>query len=55
MCEGDYDLVNKDIKLYSRCKVEDLKKCVEIINKFDVDFFVSIYLNVLISSGLKGV
>ncbi|HDR8528795.1 N-acetylmuramoyl-L-alanine amidase CwlD [Bacillus thuringiensis] len=52
--EGDYDLANKDTKSYSRRKAEDLKKRVEIINKPDVDFFASIHLNALTSSGSKG-
>ncbi|MGI2710008.1 MULTISPECIES: N-acetylmuramoyl-L-alanine amidase CwlD [Bacillus cereus group] len=52
--EGDYDLADKDTKSYSRRKAEDLKKRVAMINKPDVDFFVSIHLNALPSNSSKG-
>ncbi|PEA54619.1 N-acetylmuramoyl-L-alanine amidase CwlD [Bacillus pseudomycoides] len=51
---GDYDLADKSTKGYSRRKAEDLKKRVEIINKPDVDFFVSVHLNALPSGSSKG-
>ncbi|MCM3737777.1 N-acetylmuramoyl-L-alanine amidase CwlD [Bacillus cytotoxicus] len=51
---GDYDLADKSTKGYSRRKAEDLKKRVEIINKPDVDFFVSVHLNALPSGDSKG-
>ncbi|HDX9577383.1 TPA: N-acetylmuramoyl-L-alanine amidase CwlD [Bacillus pseudomycoides] len=51
---GDYDLADKSTKGYSRRKAEDLKKRVEIINKPDVDFFVSVHLNALSSGDSKG-
>ncbi|MCP1121986.1 N-acetylmuramoyl-L-alanine amidase CwlD [Bacillus sp. AFS018417] len=51
---GDYDLADKSTKGYSRRKAEDLKKRVDIINKSDVDFFVSVHLNALPSGDSKG-
>ncbi|MGF9966581.1 N-acetylmuramoyl-L-alanine amidase CwlD [Bacillus rhizoplanae] len=51
---GDYDLADKSTKGYSRRKAEDLKKRVEIINKSDIDFFVSVHLNALPSGDSKG-
>lgn len=51
---GDYDLADKSTKGYSRRKAEDLKKRVDIINKSDIDFFVSVHLNALPSGDSKG-
>ncbi|WP_242224061.1 N-acetylmuramoyl-L-alanine amidase CwlD [Bacillus cereus group sp. BfR-BA-01380] len=51
---GDYDLADKSTKGYSRRKAEDLKKRVDIVNKSDVDFFVSVHLNALPSGSSKG-
>ena len=51
---GDYDLADKNTKGYSRRKAEDLKKRVDIINKSDIDFFVSVHLNALPSGDSKG-
>ena len=42
--EEDIDLADEDTKGYSRRKVEDLKKRVKMINKSEIDFFVSIHL-----------
>jgi N-acetylmuramoyl-L-alanine amidase len=51
---GDYDLADKSTRGYSRRKAEDLKKRVDIINKSDIDFFVSVHLNALPSGDSKG-
>ena len=44
----------KDTKGYSRRKVEDLKKRLEMINKPEIDFFVSIHLNSIPSPRWSG-
>ncbi|GAA3317637.1 hypothetical protein GCM10020331_017170 [Ectobacillus funiculus] len=43
----DEDLADEDTKGYSRRKVEDLRRRVEIVNNSDADFFVSIHLNAI--------
>ncbi|MCM3588535.1 N-acetylmuramoyl-L-alanine amidase CwlD [Mesobacillus maritimus] len=52
--EIDTDLAGEDVKGYSRRKVEDLKKRLEIINDSEADFFASIHLNAIPSSRWKG-
>ncbi|KAA9011004.1 N-acetylmuramoyl-L-alanine amidase CwlD [Niallia endozanthoxylica] len=52
--EEDKDLAAKDTRGYSRRKVEDLKKRLEMINKKDVDFYVSIHLNSIPSPRWSG-
>lgn len=52
--EEDKDLADADTRGYSRRKVEDLKKRLEMINKSDIDFFVSIHLNSIPSSRWSG-
>ncbi|CAM4340778.1 N-acetylmuramoyl-L-alanine amidase [Bacillus manliponensis] len=52
--DGDYDLANKDTKGYSRRKVEDLKKRVQIVNDSETDFFASIHLNALPKGNSRG-
>lgn len=55
MWEMDIDLVFEGMKGYSRCKVEDFRKCVEIINCLEVEFYISIYLNVILLLKWSGV
>ena len=43
----DEDLADEDTKGYSRRKVEDLRRRVEIVNNSGADFFVSIHLNAI--------
>lgn len=52
--EEDEDLADKSTKGYSRRKVEDLKERLKMINKRDVDFFVSIHLNSIPSPRWSG-
>jgi N-acetylmuramoyl-L-alanine amidase len=52
--EEDKDLAGDDVKGYSRRKVEDLKKRLEVINKSDIDFFISIHLNSIPSARWSG-
>ncbi|UII56110.1 N-acetylmuramoyl-L-alanine amidase CwlD [Cytobacillus spongiae] len=52
--EEDKDLASDDTKGYSRRKVEDLKKRLEMINDSGSDFFVSIHLNAIPSSRWRG-
>ncbi|WP_338450564.1 N-acetylmuramoyl-L-alanine amidase CwlD [Niallia oryzisoli] len=52
--EVDKDLADKSTRGYSRRKVEDLKKRLKMINKKDVDFFVSIHLNSIPSPRWSG-
>ena len=52
--EEDIDLADEDTKGYSRRKVEDLKKRLKMINKPEIDFFVSIHLNSIPSSRWSG-
>ncbi|ANB59643.1 N-acetylmuramoyl-L-alanine amidase CwlD [Anoxybacteroides amylolyticum] len=52
--EDDYDLAKKDTKGYSRRKVEDLKKRVQLINQSEADLFISIHLNAIPSPRWRG-
>lgn len=52
--ETDTDLADPDTRGYSRRKVEDLKKRLQLINKSDNDFFISIHLNAIPSSRWSG-
>lgn len=52
--EEDKDLADKDTRGYSRRKVEDLKKRLEMINKKNVDFYVSVHLNSIPSPRWSG-
>ena len=52
--EKDIDLADDGTKGYSRRKVEDLKKRLEMINNQDIDFFVSVHLNSIPSPRWSG-
>ncbi|MCL6587378.1 MAG: N-acetylmuramoyl-L-alanine amidase CwlD [Anoxybacillus sp.] len=52
--EDDYDLAEKDTKGYSRRKVEDLKRRVQLINQSEADLFISIHLNAIPSPRWRG-
>lgn len=52
--DGDYDLASEDTKGYSKRKVEDLKKRVQLINQSDAEILVSIHLNSIPSSKWSG-
>ncbi|MBB5325750.1 N-acetylmuramoyl-L-alanine amidase [Anoxybacillus tepidamans] len=52
--EDDSDLAAKDTKGYSRRKVEDLKKRVQLINESEADLFISIHLNAIPSPRWRG-
>ncbi|WP_139364955.1 N-acetylmuramoyl-L-alanine amidase CwlD [Sutcliffiella halmapala] len=52
--EEDVDLANPNTKGYSRRKVEDLRKRVEMVNESDGDLFISIHLNAIPSPRWKG-
>lgn len=52
--ETDVDLADKDLKGYSRRKVQDLKRRLDLINKSEADFFATIHLNAIPSSRWKG-
>ncbi|WP_110067577.1 N-acetylmuramoyl-L-alanine amidase CwlD [Cytobacillus oceanisediminis] len=52
--EGDQDLAPEGTRGYSRRKVEDLKKRLEMINTSDSDFYVSIHLNSIPSPRWRG-
>ncbi|WP_066390249.1 N-acetylmuramoyl-L-alanine amidase CwlD [Neobacillus mesonae] len=52
--ETDKDLADPGTRGYSRRKVEDLKKRLEMINNFDNDFFASIHLNAIPSVRWSG-
>lgn len=52
--ETDTDLADKETRGYSRRKIEDLKRRLEMINKSDADFFVSIHLNAIPSPRWSG-
>jgi N-acetylmuramoyl-L-alanine amidase len=52
--EDDRDLADKDTKGYSRRKVEDLKKRLEIINESQGDLYLSIHLNAIPSPNWRG-
>ncbi|PKR83160.1 N-acetylmuramoyl-L-alanine amidase CwlD [Heyndrickxia camelliae] len=52
--ETDKDLAGSDVRGYSRRKVEDLKKRLELINKSDADLYISIHLNSIPSPRWSG-
>ncbi|WP_338471370.1 N-acetylmuramoyl-L-alanine amidase CwlD [Niallia sp. XMNu-256] len=52
--EDDTDLADADTKGYSRRKVQDLKKRLDLINNQDIDFFVSVHLNSIPSAKWSG-
>lgn len=52
--EDDSDLAKKDTRGYSRRKVEDLKKRVQMINESEADLFISIHLNAIPSPRWRG-
>jgi len=52
--ETDIDLADEDLKGYSRRKVQDLKRRVDLINHSEADFFASIHLNAIPSPKWKG-
>jgi N-acetylmuramoyl-L-alanine amidase len=52
--ETDIDLADKELKGYSRRKVQDLKRRLELINHSEAGFFASIHLNAIPSSKWKG-
>ncbi|MDP4086752.1 MAG: N-acetylmuramoyl-L-alanine amidase CwlD [Bacillota bacterium] len=52
--ETDKDLADSDTRGYSRRKVEDLKKRLNMINHNDLDLFVSVHLNAIPSSRWSG-
>jgi N-acetylmuramoyl-L-alanine amidase len=52
--ETDMDLADKGLKGYSKRKVQDLKRRLDLINESDADFFATIHLNAIPSSKWKG-
>ncbi len=52
--EEDKDLAAKSTRGYSKRKTEDLKKRLEIINKSEADFFISVHLNSIPSPRWSG-
>lgn len=52
--EDDRDLAPEETKGYSRRKVEDLKKRLDMINNSDAEFYVSIHLNSIPSPKWSG-
>lgn len=52
--EEDKDLAPEGTRGYSRRKVEDLKKRVDMINTSGANFFVSVHLNAISSSRWSG-
>ncbi|MDF0727541.1 N-acetylmuramoyl-L-alanine amidase CwlD [Cytobacillus sp. S13-E01] len=52
--ETDTDLATESTRGYSRRKVEDLKKRVNLINESDADLFISIHLNAIPSPKWSG-
>jgi N-acetylmuramoyl-L-alanine amidase len=52
--EGDYDLAEEETKGYSRRKVEDLKKRLQMINESDADLYLSLHLNAIPSPNWRG-
>lgn len=52
--EDDTDLADEGTRGYSRRKVEDLKKRLEIINNSEADLFLSVHLNSIPSSRWSG-
>ncbi|PLR96418.1 N-acetylmuramoyl-L-alanine amidase CwlD [Bacillus sp. T33-2] len=52
--ETDADLADKGLKGFSRRKVQDLKRRLDMINESEADFFASIHLNAIPSSRWHG-
>lgn len=52
--ETDVDLADKGLKGYSKRKVQDLKRRLDLINESEADFFATIHLNAIPSSRWKG-
>lgn len=52
--ETDKDLADPGTRGYSRRKVEDLKRRLQMINSLDIDLFVSIHLNAIPSAKWSG-
>lgn len=52
--ETDKDLAGSDVRGYSRRKVADLKKRLELINDSDADLYISIHLNSIPSPRWSG-
>ncbi|WP_168714362.1 N-acetylmuramoyl-L-alanine amidase CwlD [Niallia nealsonii] len=52
--EEDKDLASENTRGYRNRKVEDLKERLNIINKSDADFFLSVHLNAIPSSKWSG-
>ncbi|QFT87226.1 Germination-specific N-acetylmuramoyl-L-alanine amidase precursor [Bacillus sp. THAF10] len=52
--EEDKDLADPATKGYSRRKVEDLRKRIEMINESDGDLFISVHLNAIPSPRWRG-
>jgi N-acetylmuramoyl-L-alanine amidase len=52
--ETDVDLADKGLKGYSKRKVQDLKRRLDLINESEADFFATIHLNAIPSSKWRG-
>jgi N-acetylmuramoyl-L-alanine amidase len=52
--ETDIDLADKELKGYSKRKVQDLNRRLDMINDSEADLFASIHLNAIPSSKWKG-
>ncbi|MBM4764888.1 N-acetylmuramoyl-L-alanine amidase CwlD [Bacillus sp. B15-48] len=52
--ETDMDLADENLKGYSKRKVQDLHRRLDMINDSNADFFASIHLNSIPSSRWKG-
>jgi N-acetylmuramoyl-L-alanine amidase len=52
--ETDVDLADKGLKGYSKRKVQDLKRRLDLINESEADFFATIHLNAIPSARWKG-
>ncbi|MBT2681183.1 N-acetylmuramoyl-L-alanine amidase CwlD [Bacillus sp. ISL-35] len=52
--ETDVDLADKGLKGYSKRKVQDLKRRLNLINESEADFFATIHLNAIPSSKWRG-
>lgn len=52
--ETDVDLADEDLKGYSKRKVQDLNRRLEMINDSNTDLYASIHLNAIPSSRWKG-
>lgn len=52
--ETDVDLADTGLKGYSKRKVQDLKRRLDLINESEADFFATIHLNAIPSPRWKG-